>query len=393
MININRVLTDQEDILMLTITESDIVLGQSAPDKTAAIALVANAMIERGLVSDGYGQGMQNREQQAATFLGNGIAIPHGTTDTRDQVKKTGVQIVQFPNGVVWGDEGQKAYIAVGIAAGSDEHLGILKQLTRVLSAENLEQQLQQASTSAEIAKLLNGKTDQALVFNTSLIETQSAARSMIELKATTAGLLSSQQAVSNAFVAEIIANDAVHLGDGLWLSNSTTGIKQSSATVVIATKPTQHDDLPLHGLITIAATADSSQLLLENLATLVYEKRLPELLSSPAEQIVSLLTSSKAPAELPANTRLFTIRNGHGLHARPSAMLVHAMKPFSCTIQVANATENSAFIDGRSLPNLMSLGLSRDQQIAVIAEGDDAEQALAAIEQAIASGLGEAVA
>jgi phosphocarrier protein FPr len=43
---------------------------------------------------------MLAREQQTSTFLGNGIAIPHGTTDTRDQVLKTGVQVYQFPQGV-----------------------------------------------------------------------------------------------------------------------------------------------------------------------------------------------------------------------------------------------------------------------------------------------------
>ncbi len=51
---------------------------------------------------------MLAREQQTSTFLGNGIAIPHGTTDTRDQVLKTGVKVYQFPQGVLWG-EGQVA--------------------------------------------------------------------------------------------------------------------------------------------------------------------------------------------------------------------------------------------------------------------------------------------
>lgn len=55
-------------------------------------------------MADGYVNGMLAREQQTSTFLGNGIAIPHGTTDTRDQVLKTGVQVYQFPQGVLWGE-------------------------------------------------------------------------------------------------------------------------------------------------------------------------------------------------------------------------------------------------------------------------------------------------
>lgn len=62
--------------------------------------------MQAGNVAEGYVNGMLAREQQTSTFLGNGIAIPHGTTDTRDQVLKTGVQVFQFPEGVTWGRPG-----------------------------------------------------------------------------------------------------------------------------------------------------------------------------------------------------------------------------------------------------------------------------------------------
>ena len=87
---------------------------------------------------------------RTSTFLGNGIAIPHGTTDTRDQVLKTGVKVYQFPQGVVWG-EGQVAYVAIGIAASSDEHLGLLRQLTHVLSDDAVAEQLKSATTAEEL--------------------------------------------------------------------------------------------------------------------------------------------------------------------------------------------------------------------------------------------------
>jgi phosphocarrier protein FPr len=75
---------------MLTLTKNDITLQQEATGKTTAIKAIAKQLTEKGLVAEKYVDGMLNREQQNSTFLGNGIAIPHGTTDTRDLVNNTG---------------------------------------------------------------------------------------------------------------------------------------------------------------------------------------------------------------------------------------------------------------------------------------------------------------
>ncbi len=82
---------------MFQLSVQDIHPGAQAGDKEEAIRQVAAALVQAGNVADGYVNGMLAREQQTSTFLGNGIAIPHGTTDTRDQVLKTGVQVYQFP--------------------------------------------------------------------------------------------------------------------------------------------------------------------------------------------------------------------------------------------------------------------------------------------------------
>ncbi|MCV5232986.1 PTS sugar transporter subunit IIA, partial [Escherichia coli] len=76
----------------------------SATDKFEAIRSIAHSLTDKGLVEQGYVEGMLNRENQNSTFLGNGIAIPHGTTDTRAMVKTTGVAVHHFPQGVDWGD-------------------------------------------------------------------------------------------------------------------------------------------------------------------------------------------------------------------------------------------------------------------------------------------------
>lgn len=88
---------------MFQLSVQDIHPGEQAGDKQEAIRQVAAALVQAGNVAEGYVDGMLAREQQTSTFLGNGIAIPHGTTDTRDQVLKTGVQVFQFPQGVTWG--------------------------------------------------------------------------------------------------------------------------------------------------------------------------------------------------------------------------------------------------------------------------------------------------
>jgi len=70
--------------------------GASAQNKEEAIRQVAAALTAAGNVAEGYVNGMLAREQQTSTFLGNGIAIPHGTTDTRDLVQKTGCRCFSF---------------------------------------------------------------------------------------------------------------------------------------------------------------------------------------------------------------------------------------------------------------------------------------------------------
>ena len=80
---------------MLELSESNIHLNAKATNKLQAIEMAASALEQAGNVEQGYLQGMLGREQQTSTFLGNGIAIPHGTLETRSMVKKTGVQVFQ----------------------------------------------------------------------------------------------------------------------------------------------------------------------------------------------------------------------------------------------------------------------------------------------------------
>lgn len=125
----------------MQLTAGLIQLNSSAPDKHSAIEEVAQLLIANGKVQREYVAGMFQREQQANTYLGNGVAIPHGTPETRRFINETAIAIVQIPAGITWGEGGEVVRLVVGIAASDSEHLGILRQLTRLLNnREQLEQ-------------------------------------------------------------------------------------------------------------------------------------------------------------------------------------------------------------------------------------------------------------
>ncbi|GAL17131.1 fructose-specific phosphocarrier protein HPr /PTS systemfructose-specific IIA component [Vibrio maritimus] len=196
---------------MLQLDTNTITLNQSSDNKLNAIKAIAADLTSKGLVQDGYVDGMLNREGQNSTFLGNGIAIPHGTTDTRDLVKQTGVAVHHFPNGVDWGD-GNVAYVAIGIAAKSDEHLGILKQLTKILSADGVEQKLKQAKSEKDIIALLNGDVQLEADFDASLIQLNFPASDMVQMAAVAGGLLKNTGGAGAEFVADLVTKSLLTL-------------------------------------------------------------------------------------------------------------------------------------------------------------------------------------
>ncbi|MHB2107655.1 fused PTS fructose transporter subunit IIA/HPr protein [Vibrio vulnificus] len=379
---------------MLKLTSSDITLQQSADNKLDAIKSIAAALTAKGLVEQGYVDGMLKREAQNSTFLGNGIAIPHGTTDTRDLVQNTGVAVHHFPHGVEWGD-GNKVYLAIGIAAKSDEHLGILKQLTKVLSADGVEARLQQATTEQEIIALLNGEIQLEADFDAASIQLLFPASDMIQMSAVAGGLIKNSGNAGGQFVAELVTKTPTHLGKGLWLVGSDVSVTRTAVSFVTTANDCEYQGTPVKGLLAFGACNNAHQAILANLTQLVYQGKQETLLSANAEQVIAMLSGeSVANASLePAtsdNTAVFKIKNAHGLHARPGAMLVAEAKKFESTIKVANLDGDRSVVNAKSLMKVIALGVKHGHQLQFTAEGPDASQALEAIGAAIASGLGE---
>ncbi|NLS13304.1 fused PTS fructose transporter subunit IIA/HPr protein [Vibrio sp. SM6] len=374
---------------MLTLNVSNIQLNQQANDKQDAIKALASALTQRGLVDDGYVNGMLAREKQNSTYLGNGIAIPHGTVDTRDLVKQTGVVVHHFPQGVPWGDD-NTVYVAIGIAAKSDEHLGILKQLTRVLSSDGIEALLKSIKSADELIALLNGEVQLDADFDPASIRLSVPATDMLQLVAIAAGLLS-QRAVCDAhFVANLLTKPVTHLGRGLWLVGSEHGVKRTALAFATTANAFDYSDHPVKGLIAIAGTNNAHGAILDRLATLVANNEQDALLNNTAENIVALLNGEATTPVDAGATGTFRIRNAHGLHARPGAMLVAEAKKFNADIRVANLDGDGKVVNAKSLMKVIALGVKHGHQLQFTADGDDAQAAIDAIGQAIEAGLGE---
>jgi phosphotransferase system HPr (HPr) family protein len=117
---------------MKTITKSCIRLDARASTKEEAIRQAGLLLADAGYIKPAYIESLLKREQVANTFLGSGVAIPHGMIDDRHLIQQTGIAILQLPEGVEW-NQGQKAHLVVAIAAQSDEHISLLRRLTRLM--------------------------------------------------------------------------------------------------------------------------------------------------------------------------------------------------------------------------------------------------------------------
>lgn len=129
-------------------------LNQTPGTKEDAIQAAGELMCKLGYVDETYVDAMQEREKLVTTYMGMGIAIPHGTTQAKGTVKKTGIVLFQYPEGVPFGDE--KAYLVFGIAGIGDEHLDLLAKICEVLEDETV---LEEMKTTNDVEWILKQLT------------------------------------------------------------------------------------------------------------------------------------------------------------------------------------------------------------------------------------------
>ncbi|HHW7570797.1 TPA: PTS mannitol transporter subunit IICBA [Mannheimia haemolytica] len=140
----------------LTLQAAQVFLGLQANSKEEAIRFAGEQLVKAGFVQPSYVDAMFAREQMVSTYLGEGLAVPHGTSDAKDSVLKTGIVVCQYPNGVRFTDEEDGvAKLVVGIAAKGNDHIQILSAITNALDDEQAMKTLTQTNNVDEVLALL----------------------------------------------------------------------------------------------------------------------------------------------------------------------------------------------------------------------------------------------
>ncbi len=140
---------------MAILSKERIQLQASAADRSDAIRQAGQLLVQSGCVLPAYVDGMLAREESMSTYLGNGVSIPHGLFENRDHILKTGISVLQLPGGVLW-DEDEKAYLVIGIAAQSDEHIGVLSSLAEAIEDDDTTRLLVETTDPDIILKYLS---------------------------------------------------------------------------------------------------------------------------------------------------------------------------------------------------------------------------------------------
>lgn len=139
---------------LTVLNEKNIVLNVEKETKTEAIERVGNLLVQNGYVEQEYIEGMKKRDADITTYIGNGVAIPHGMNQYIKYIKNSGIVIAQYPEGVDFG-EGNTAYLVIGIAGKNDDHMTILSKIAIACQDENSVRKLIDSKNKQEIIKLI----------------------------------------------------------------------------------------------------------------------------------------------------------------------------------------------------------------------------------------------
>ncbi|MBF7957015.1 MULTISPECIES: PTS mannitol transporter subunit IICBA [Rahnella] len=154
----DSIVADSENENLFRISESNIFLNLQANTKEEAIRFAGEQLVKGGYVQAEYVDAMLAREQLTSTYLGESIAVPHGTIEAKDRVLKTGIVFCQYPAGIRWGeDEDDRARLVVGIAARNNEHINVITKLTTALDEDGVIELLANTHSVEEVLNILRG--------------------------------------------------------------------------------------------------------------------------------------------------------------------------------------------------------------------------------------------
>ena len=148
--------SDEEAEAAATVSEGvllkeNVKVGLSTVSREDAVMAAGKMLVASGYVDEGYVQGMLNREQDISTYIGKGIAIPHGENAVKDTIKKTGIVVCQYPEGVKFGDE--TAHLVIGIAGVGNDHLAILANIATMVG-DYTDEQLEELFKTKSVEQL-----------------------------------------------------------------------------------------------------------------------------------------------------------------------------------------------------------------------------------------------
>ncbi|MFI7481428.1 PTS mannitol transporter subunit IICBA, partial [Kocuria sp. M1R5S2] len=140
------------------LTTDRIVMDGGATTAAQAIDEAGGLLVAAGAVTDEYVASMHEREESVSTFMGNGLAIPHGTNEAKDSIRSSALSVVRYPDGLDW--NGKPVTWVIGIAGKDNEHLGILAKVARIFGNKEKVRQLNEARTADEVLDLLGRVND-----------------------------------------------------------------------------------------------------------------------------------------------------------------------------------------------------------------------------------------
>lgn len=133
--------------------EESIHLDQRATDRFDAVRQCGEALVAAGAVDASYLESMAERERSVSTYVGGGVAIPHGTSAGKESIQRDALVFLQFPDGIEW--DGNRVEVCVGIAAAGGSHIALLSRLAEVLLDPERARQLRGATSANTVYEIL----------------------------------------------------------------------------------------------------------------------------------------------------------------------------------------------------------------------------------------------
>lgn len=139
---------------------SQIKVPGTATNQDDAIREAGQILVDAGAVTPAYIDAMYEREKSVSTFMGNSLAIPHGTNEAKDAILTSALSVVRYDPPINWGGKGDARFV-VGIAGANNGHLEILSKIAIIFSDEDEVDKLIAAKSAEEVYELLNAVNEE----------------------------------------------------------------------------------------------------------------------------------------------------------------------------------------------------------------------------------------